>query len=86
MRNANDWRLTNQEMYLMGVALVWQPYSPASSDNDHDHCEFCFAKFMMTPGVDILHEGYCSRDRNHWVCKTCCDDFIDLFGWRIERA
>jgi len=41
MREANDWRLTNQATYLKGVALVRRSYTAAHEGNDHDHCEFC---------------------------------------------
>lgn len=79
-----DWRLTNQEEYLKRVALVWRPYSPASPDNDHDHCEFCFAKFIMDGGEpDALREGYATPDKSRWVCKTCFNDFRDFFEWHV---
>jgi hypothetical protein len=85
VRESNDWRLTNQERYLKGVNLVWQSYSPASSDNDHDHCEFCQTKFMKNY-PDSLSEGYSTPDRGRWVCKQCFDDFVDLFQWKVIRA
>jgi len=86
MREQNDWRLTNQERYLKGVTLVWQPYSPANPRNDHDHCEFCWAKFMAPNQADTLHEGYATQDHERWVCKQCFDDFRDLFGWKGTSA
>ena len=86
MREPNDWRHTNQERYLKGVAFVWQRYSPASSTNDHDHCEFCWAKFMESAEPDTLHEGYATSDKYRWICKTCFDDFADLFGWQIPPS
>ena len=86
MREPNDWRLTNQERYLKGVTLVWHSYSPASPKNDHDHCEFCFAKFMKIEGPDILNIGFSTVDRGRWICKSCYEDFADLFAWEIEGA
>ena len=87
MREANDPRLTNQERYLKGVTLTWRSYSPAHpSKNDHDHCVFCWAKFMSAPGDNLLHEGYSTDDRQHWVCKPCFEDFVDLFTWKVQRA
>jgi hypothetical protein len=85
MRERNDWRLMNQERYLKGATLVWRSYEPASSKNDHDHCEFCQTKFMRG-GADTLHEGYSTSDRQRWVCKQCFDDFVDLFGWKVTGA
>jgi hypothetical protein len=86
MRAANDWRLTNQERYLKGVTLVWHTYAPASPKTDHDHCEFCFAKFMRTGLPETLQEGYSTPDRQRWICKGCFDDFVDLFGWKVTSA
>jgi hypothetical protein len=84
MREPNDWRLTNQERYLRDVTLSWEAYSPASPENDHDHCEFCFSKFMISPTPDTLHEGYATPDKYRWICRTCFDDFLDLFGWQVS--
>ena len=83
MREKNDWRLTNQERYLKGATLVWMTYRPANPQNDHDHCEFCFAKFMQERFPETLQEGYSTSDRHRWVCKPCFDDFADLFQWNV---
>jgi hypothetical protein len=80
-----DWRLRNQEGYLQGVSLYRREYKPASDQNDHDHCEFCFAKFMQTDAPDVLHEGYCTQDRYRWICLTCFDDFHDKFAWKVAN-
>ena len=80
----NDWRLTNQERYLKGVTLSFREYAPAVASNDHDHCEFCQAKFMNLDLPGILRSGYTTADRYRWICATCFDDFLDMFQWRIE--
>lgn len=85
MREPNDWRLTNQEKYLKGVTLVWRKYAPASADNDHDHCAFCWTKFMSDGAHDSLSAGYSTTDGYRWICKGCFDDFADLFGWQIDE-
>ncbi len=90
MRGSNDWRLTNQLSYLKGATLEWRRYSRFSDSWDHDHCEFCSIKFGNSedrgdhPG--ILRVGYSTPDGYRWVCKTCFEDFRDLFGWQVERA
>ena len=83
MREPNDWRLFNQERYLKGASLAWHSYVPANAANDHDHCEFCTAKFMAGGVPDTLTEGYSTTDGYHWVCKSCFDDFVDLLGWQV---
>lgn len=81
MREPNDWRLTNQATYLKNVALIWRQYAPTNSNNDHDHCEFCFAKFIDDDSPDTLYEGYSTHDGYRWVCVSCFNDFFDLFNW-----
>ena len=86
MREANDWRLRNQTQYLKDVTLVWRSYAPANSENDHDHCEFCWAEFSAREARDVLHEGYATVDGYRWICRSCFDDFLDMFAWRVEQA
>jgi hypothetical protein len=77
-----DWRLTSQEKYLMGVSLVHRRYQPIGA-NDHDHCAFCWAKFMTKDSSDVLHEGYATPDGSHWICDRCFGDFRAKFHWIV---
>lgn len=83
MRQPNDWRLMGQERYLKGVTLIHRSYRPASAANDHDHCEFCSAKFMTLDTPSTLHAGYATHDGSRWICDNCFDDFVDLFEWKL---
>ena len=85
MVDRTDWRLTNQERYLKGLALSLEPYAP-SPGNDHDHCEFCWAKFMMPEWPDTLHSGYTTADHRRWICSTCFEDFRDMFQWTVSAT
>jgi len=79
MKNNNDWRLTNQERFLKGVALKkssWKLKNPAWT---HDHCAFCHEKFSEAEGG--IHIGYCTQDEYHWICPECFDDFKEMFQW-----
>jgi hypothetical protein len=82
---SKDWRLTNQEKYLMGETLFWRSYAPSNADNDHDHCEFCSIKFMAAPTPDCLTEGYSSVNGYRWICKECFNDFTGMFGWHVAQ-
>ncbi len=82
---SSDWRLTNQMKYLKGVNLVFKPYKMKSEKWDHDHCEFCSAKFMEPPH-EALYEGYTTEDNYRWICKDCFNDFKDLFEWKVNPA
>ena len=86
-----DWRLTNQERYLMDAHLVRADFVP-SAENDHEHCVFCWEKF----GKYWRHTGYrtaAGREfRSHgrtrvsydWICDQCFRDFQERFHWVVE--
>jgi hypothetical protein len=79
-----DWRLQGQEKYLAGVELTWRSYRRFQNPNwDHDHCEFCWAKFAVEDLPDVLHAGYCTLDGYRWVCKSCFEDFRGRFQWKL---
>ena len=86
MANLSDWRLCGQEKYLFGAVLRHRPYRryPKNPDWDHDHCEFCWAKFMVEEHADVLHEGYCTLDEYRWICGECFADFKEMFSWRLD--
>lgn len=63
----NDWRITNQMNYLFRARLIKTTFSE-SSHSDHEHCEFCFAKFGNAEG--LLQSGYCTLDKYHWVATS----------------
>src|SRR5690349_10481821 len=42
----DDWRVTNQGKFLEGATFVRKPYRVRSAEWEHDHCEFCHAKFI----------------------------------------
>jgi hypothetical protein len=81
----HDWRLNGQEWYLTGMRLTRKVYSPkAGAGSDHDHCEFCGAKFMSTNEPGVAHEGYCTDDDYRWICVQCFDDFRGRFLWIVD--
>ena len=83
MIEKDDWRLANPQEYLKGLTFSWKKYTRYREGWDHDHCEFCRAKFMETAGKDILTEGYVSTDNYRWICKSCFDDFKEMFQFKI---
>jgi hypothetical protein len=86
--DSSDWRLQDQERYLTGAKLTFRAYRryPKNPDWDHDHCEFCGAKFMVEEAPDVLHEGYCTLDEYRWICSTCFADFRARFSWEVIEA
>jgi hypothetical protein len=85
MIEKNDWRFQGQEKYLQGVTLYHRHYRRyAQNPNwDHDHCDFCGAKFMVEDFPDALHQGYATVDDYHWICEKCFGDFKDIFQWNV---
>ena len=84
MLENNDWRLTCQEDYLMNATLKHITHFTKHSDKwDHEHCSFCWAKFMEGDYADVLHEGYCALDEKHWICEQCYQDFKEMFHFTV---
>lgn len=79
----DDWRITNQMHYLYRERLRLRSYAPSNQLNDHDHCEFCFSKFMLENENRMLEEGYATVDGYRWICKTCYADFKTRFDWQL---
>ena len=79
----NDWRLfREQEKYLHGVTLIKRAYKSNNPLSDHDHCEFCMAKFGK--GNNELKQGYCTEDGSIWICSQCYEDFNVQFEWNVK--
>jgi hypothetical protein len=82
----NDWRLQGQERYLTGITLIRRTWHQSRPHWDHDHCEFCWAKFAASDGPDILREGWTTPDEYRWICDVCFADYRDRFAWRVVEA
>jgi hypothetical protein len=83
MREPNDWRLRNQLSYFKRAELSWRDYRAFRPGWEHDHCEFCSAKFSEGNDSEALHAGFTTCDEYRWVCPQCFADFKDLFEWRV---
>ncbi len=78
---ADDWRLAAQHDHLKALAWTRKSYRKPRPEWDHDHCEFCWAKFMEPGTPETLNEGYASPDEYYWACCICFDDFREMFPW-----
>ena len=79
MAKKDDWRLNGQENYLLDKTLYLRKRQSLRKESDHDHCEFCQARF--SDYHDDLHEGYSTEDNHYWICPECYNDFKDMFKW-----
>jgi hypothetical protein len=68
--------------YLNGEPLTWCAYAPVGA-NERYHCEFCAKNFMLDGDRNAFAEGYKTQNGYRWICKTCFDDFVNLFGWQV---
>lgn len=84
--NADDWRVSGQEKYLLGAVLTRQKYHAPRIGWDHDHCDFCWSKFSESTAEDTLQEGYTTSDKSHWICPQCFSDFRDSFEFRLDQG
>ena len=87
---ADDWRRTSPGLPA-GTAFRWRDYEAPRPDWDHDHCVFCWAKFVPRTELGkgwleqdhhtIYSEGYATVEPSgsgfEWVCRPCFDDFSD---------
>ena len=93
----NDWRLTGQERYLQGAALTWKRYHARSETWEHEHCAFCWAKFMdpdfsdayrqhIAEHPDVLTEGYTTTAEHHHGADHhwICKPCFDDFAERFH--
>jgi hypothetical protein len=93
-----DWRVRGQDKYLFGATLVWKPYEAWSETWEHDHCEFCWAKFVepgrratqndsdvLPAGFAAQHTGPDRQDDYHWICESCAADLCARFEWSLVR-
>lgn len=78
----DDWRLNGQE-HMVGLTLFRRQWRQSRPHWDHDHCEFCLAKFGAADEDKALSEGYTTDDEYRWVCNVCFSDFKDQFKWTI---
>jgi len=83
MGDKNDWRLQGQKQYFKGATLYLKKYTECSDAWDHDHCEFCWAKFSLEGSAIDIDEGYATQDNYHWICKRCFGEFKDIFQWKV---
>lgn len=82
-----DWRLKGASKdYLKGCTFIYKKYKKYRDDWEHDHCEFCSAKFKDVDADDVLRYGYSTKNDYWWVCEKCFEDFKDRFGFNIETG
>ena len=85
--NKDDWRLTRgQDEYMQNVKFRYAKFISENGDvNAHEHCEFCWHKFMENPMdlSDCSDKGYVSIDKKYWVCEECFQEFRQFLHLEI---
>lgn len=82
----NDWRLDFGKEPAFYRQFQWslKVWSRTRPHWDHDHCEFCMAKISDLGGPDIQPEGWTDEEETYWVCKSCFDDFMEMYQWNLR--
>ncbi|MGH2869811.1 MAG: hypothetical protein ACRDNK_19870 [Solirubrobacteraceae bacterium] len=84
----DDWRRTSPGA-ANATHFRWREYAAPAPTWDHDHCLFCWAKFVppsragedwLSDDTHEIHfEGYATVEPSgsgfEWVCGRCFDDF-----------
>ncbi len=68
---------------LRGAQFKYQAYKMPKPTWDHDHCEFCWAKFMESGNTDALLEGYYCKSEDTWVCPKCYEEKNVEYQWEL---
>ena len=93
---ADDWRRTSSGL-PEGTVFRWRDYEVPRPGWDHDHCVFCWAKFvprseqgkksLERDNHTIYSVGYATVEPSgsafEWVCRPCFDDFNDEFKFVV---
>lgn len=96
---ADDWRRSSPGV-ARGAHFHWNQYLAPKPAWDHDHCLFCWAKFVpeeeksqhLTGGDEhtIYSSGYATVEAegsgSGWVCRPCFEDFADELGLVVEDS
>lgn len=90
----DDWRRMGQEQDLPpGTTLAFTRYRARGETSEHEHCLFCFAKFMdpdfsatharfIEENDDVLVEGYTTTAEHPWGSGALwvCPPCLDDFA------
>ncbi len=82
----DDWRLLKgQQEYLNGVALTWRRYQALRTNWEHEHCDFCWTKFLDTNYADGHAQTLANEpENNHGAGYTTIGgDGVDAGEFRI---
>lgn len=98
-REPDHWGQGGQEeIFPPGTELELKSYRAPRSGWDHDHCIFCWAKFMdptlsdesrraIMDDPEILTAGYTVEPGGgDWVCPNCFDEFAARFAWSSKTG
>ena len=61
----DDWRRAGQENFLSDLAFARGTYQAYSGNWDHDHCEFCFVKFVDPNYAEWMREKLDAGSPDH---------------------
>ena len=39
--------------------------------------------YVISKNPEDLNSGYCTKDKKHWVCEDCFNDFKEMFNFKL---
>jgi hypothetical protein len=82
----DDWQLSFGKEPSFYSQCTWslKKWTKTRSHWDHDHCEFCWQKISDMDSSDIQPEGWSDDEETYWVCKSCFEDFKEMYQWNVK--
>ena len=87
VKKNDDWRILAYKGFMDGQKFEKLDFV-SSDKNDHEHCEFCYAKITDLENLSekVEKSGYVYKDleknRSHWLCQECFNDFKERFNFK----
>lgn len=80
----NDWRYAGQDKGHLNAVWSWGNWRSDNPNNDHDHCEYCWAKFSARGGDDLI-QGWHDEGCQRWICDNCFQVFATHFQYKTAE-
>lgn len=86
----DDWRLLSYKGQLNGMEFELIKFNSTVS-NDHEHCDFCFAKItdLDIKNEIVFKEGYAyinaKTKKLNFICPECFNDFKEKLDFKIKN-
>ena len=74
---------------LSGITLHRRNYFLWRPGWDHDHCAFCWRKFVVAGNraePEDASQGWTTDSEYYWICDACFEKYLRHFGWKVRDS